>query len=109
MPFLLAASNPLPEIWTPFSVTSPVVGRYKPEMTLINEDLPEPLGPINASTSPYFKDNETPSTALTPPKYKRISLASNIVESVCERTGNTPSKGVGITGRGGGKRNQRTN
>jgi hypothetical protein len=48
---------------------SPAVGRSSPAKMCISVDLPEPDGPITASSSPSLTESETPrraSTAVSP-------------------------------------------
>jgi hypothetical protein len=49
----------------PFTVTRPEVGWSSPPIKLSNVDLPEPLGPITAASSPLLTVNVTPRNAET--------------------------------------------
>src|ERR1017187_5154093 len=46
----------------------PWSGRCSPLITLKSVVLPGPLGPISPVTAPGCADNETPDSAVTPPK-----------------------------------------
>src|SRR5271165_7020982 len=46
-------------------------------MILISVDLPAPLSPASASTSPAASDSDTRSSACTPPKRLEISRTSS--------------------------------
>src|SRR5260221_7513741 len=48
--------------------TLPEVARSSPAIRLRKVDLPAPLGPITACTSPSANESETPSTAASAPK-----------------------------------------
>ncbi len=47
---------------------SPSSWRWTPEIALISVDLPAPLSPASASTSPSARSSDTPLSAWTPPK-----------------------------------------
>ena len=56
--------------------SEPDVGGVMPVTTLNSVVLPAPFGPITPNTSPAFTANETPSTAVTPPKRRVSPLTS---------------------------------
>src|SRR5690606_35480721 len=68
MPYFLAsrgleicASSPLTKIW-------PASRLYAPDRILMRVDLPAPLWPSSATTSPGWRSTEASSTARMPPK-----------------------------------------
>ncbi len=66
-PSRASSSGPAPRTLTPPRWTSPEVGDFCPETTLISVDLPAPLGPSSAITAPLGTDRSTPrSTSMRP-------------------------------------------
>src|SRR5260221_10357544 len=57
-----------PAIERSSSHTLPPSGAYRPEMTLMQVVLPEPLGPTRPRISPDFRSKLKPSSARKPPK-----------------------------------------
>src|SRR5260221_14275283 len=57
-----------PPIERSSSHTLPPSGAYRPEMTLMQVVLPEPLGPTRPRISPDFRSKLKPSSARKPPK-----------------------------------------
>src|ERR1700722_9889319 len=55
----------------------PVSGLCTPEIVLIKVDLPAPLSPAKASTSPGWRVNDTSLSAWRPPKRFEICSRSN--------------------------------
>src|SRR3954452_1370174 len=55
---------------------SPSLAGWAPESTRICVDLPAPLPPTRATTSPAWRSTLTPSTACTPPNETRMSRIS---------------------------------
>ena len=68
-PSLLSSAGRRPVTTLPSSLTSPPDGVSWPRMQLNRVDLPQPFGPIRPRISPSRTSNETPSTALMPPKF----------------------------------------
>jgi hypothetical protein len=67
MPRRRASSGPWNRTGWPSSSTSPSSGVMAPDSTLIRVDLPAPLSPITASTSPSRSSKSTPPSAVTWP------------------------------------------
>src|ERR1700722_6009500 len=76
------------------SSISPSSSWKTPEMALIRVDLPAPLSPAKATTSPGCTSSETPASACTPPKClvalrtarmgaRSLSLAPSEVATLC--------------------------
>src|SRR3954451_5597896 len=55
----------------PATVTVPLVGRSKPAISASSDDLPEPDGPVSATSSPGSSVSDTPSTATILPGWTR--------------------------------------
>jgi hypothetical protein len=68
MPSARAAAGDPSVTGAPSISTCPVSIGYTPLSTLINVDLPAPLSPIRARTSPSCRVSETSSSAVTGPK-----------------------------------------
>src|SRR5713226_8599879 len=65
-------SSPLKRTW-------PELARSSPESRLRKVDLPAPLGPITACTSPRWNASETESTAASAPKRRdKSEVSSNV-------------------------------
>jgi hypothetical protein len=60
MPWLTRSWGGSAVIACPSKTTSPARGRRSPEITFINVDLPAPLGPSNATTSPDATAHRAP-------------------------------------------------
>ena len=61
----------------PASSTRPVLGGNTPAMMLNRVDLPAPLGPTNAVSSPSPTSNETSERAASPPKRMLMSRTAS--------------------------------
>src|SRR5919107_5785571 len=68
MPSERAWSTDLSSVSSPLMNTRPSSGFWKPEMILINVDLPAPLSPSRPSTSPLPRRRLTSRSAVTGPK-----------------------------------------
>ncbi len=62
---LVRAVSPIAVISCPAIQALPEVGRSRPARTFIRVDLPEPEGPITATSSPSETESETPARAST--------------------------------------------
>src|SRR5438045_7362212 len=65
------------------SSTAPEVGRNAPASRLISVDLPAPLVPIRACTSPRCKSSDTSLTATSPPKRRVRRRAQSTPSAMC--------------------------
>src|SRR5690242_8049712 len=63
--------------------------RTYPVMTLTSVVLPAPLGPIRPWIVPCSTPSDTPSTACTPPKWRRTSSSRSSTDS-CSRPPGRP-------------------
>src|SRR5574337_737265 len=74
---------------SPRSRISPALGACTPEIALISVDLPAPLSPASASTSPHSRSKLTFSSACTPPKRlespRTARIGSLIATGACEQ------------------------
>src|ERR1700679_3691313 len=68
MPLSRAACGETNDTLAPSSSISPSSTWNTPEIALIRVDLPAPLSPAKATTSPGCTSSETPASACTPPK-----------------------------------------
>src|SRR6185369_1672650 len=78
MPYLLASRGFVIETGSPLIRISPESGRWAPDSTFINVDLPAPLPPTRPTTSPGRRSILTSSTACTPPNETRMLRISTI-------------------------------
>src|ERR1700722_15296483 len=65
--------------------TSPAVGLWKPERTLMSVVFPAPFGPISPTISPGSSVNETPSIAASPPKRTEAPSVTSAIASGLKR------------------------
>src|SRR5437879_5973232 len=68
MPPLMIRCGTCPASSTPLNMIEPAVGISVPDSMLKIVLLPEPLGPIRPRISPCSTRNDTPLTAVKPPK-----------------------------------------
>src|SRR5919106_2133577 len=68
MPWALASAGLLKPTVRPSNQMRPLLGSSEPETILIKVDLPAPLSPSSASTSPARTSKLTSSSAVTGPK-----------------------------------------
>src|SRR5919109_3369064 len=68
MPRWQTASGVRPVISAPWNRMEPALGVSAPEMQLNSVVFPEPLGPMSPRISPSVTSNETPLSAVKPPK-----------------------------------------
>src|SRR5688572_19428173 len=66
-----------PARFVPLKTISPDVSGNRPVTTFTAVLLPEPFGPIRPTISPSFTSRSSPSTALTPPKWRAARRSSS--------------------------------
>lgn len=71
--------QPPPATVSPAMAIRPASGRSSPAMSRRSVDLPQPLGPITATTDPDCTATEMPRTAVTPPKAFFTPVSSSAV------------------------------
>src|SRR3954468_19524922 len=77
-------------ISSPAIVTDPLVGLSSPARMCMSVDLPEPEGPITATSSPAATSSETPrsaSTAVAPSPYRRTTSRARTTVPCCAGAG----------------------
>src|SRR5579872_6048120 len=77
MPRRRASAGPWTSSGAPFNRISPESGLCTPEISLIRVDLPAPLSPTSASTSPELSERSTPRRTLIGPKLLWRSATSS--------------------------------
>ena len=72
------ASGSTVETSTPPMLTTPSSASQKRAASLAAVDLPPPLGPTKAVTSPSFATNETFERTFSPPSYEKVTLSKEM-------------------------------